>query len=127
MNPEEVWGKFKNLPLWLKIIAFLPMVLLILGVGAFVLLQTRDIDSSPDLIAQEKEKIGQKVKDYDNTYKIIAEERKNIAKKREKIRKELENEKLDYSNTIDSIDNASDNELSGIAAELRAKSSKGTN
>jgi len=128
LDTKAVWNKFKAYPWWLRVLVFLPMVLLVVLVGALMIfMQSKDVDSSPAELFQEKKELDKKIKDFEETHEIIEKERKEIAKQRKEIKKELENEKTDYSDRIDRINNATDDELSGIAAEIRARSSKDLN
>jgi len=125
LDPKTIWNKFSKYPLWLKCVIFIPTILLIILIGVLILfMKSKDIDSSPDELFQENEDLNREIDDFKETQEIIQEEREEIAKQREEIKKELENEETNLSDCIDRIDSARDDELSSIAAELRARTSK---
>jgi septal ring factor EnvC (AmiA/AmiB activator) len=122
---EDFIKSFNGLPVWKKLLLFIPLILAAFAV-AFITAKNdaiNDKNSRNDEIKKSKIKTDKNVKSFEKKFKKAEKELLALEKENEDIELEIHDEKTNYINIVNRIDSASVDELSGIASELRKRSS----
>jgi peptidoglycan hydrolase CwlO-like protein len=120
-NPEELWKKFTKQPWWVKVLAFIPLlIVMFIGVALFVV-SKQELKVNQMAIDRNKKKTDKKIKDFSESHRQFEKEVKKVQNEQDKIQKEIENVKKEHVKNVDRISNANGvDELLRITGEIRA-------
>lgn len=117
MSLERFIEKFGEYPTWKKVLMFLPLIAAVL---LLFFVRARGGESE-QFLKWNKKNNDKKVEDFKVELKRAEKEIAEIEDEEERVRERIKNEEAYYHSVNDRIDNASDDELRGIADELRER------
>jgi cell shape-determining protein MreC len=110
-------------------LVFLPLAILFIVLFVVNLVSKKNTNSTTNtnLLERNKEMVDKEIKEYIGGVVEMEKEREEIKDKREEVKKEIENATTEHINVVERINDAPDDELDRIAAELRAGTTKPRN
>lgn len=118
-SPEELWKQYKKQPWWVKVLAFIPLLIVLVIAIALFVVPPQELKVTQTAIKQNKKKTDNKVKQFHKDMDKIENEIKEVQSEQKDKQKEIENAKEGYGELMDRIDNADVDELSSISNGIR--------